>query len=535
MRTFLSVIAVIAAVALTGAAWLVFLASGSTLKPLVEWTGGMATGEAVAIGALSIDRGRVTRVSASDVSIGSEGAATRIDALEFDVDISSLFGERPIFEKAALRGAEFTISSSGGEAGGEVSLPVVREFSLSDVTIVRSAPVEGDETESFEVRIDEASGDLLAGEASRLSGTGVFREEAFEFSVTAGDASAYAAGGETPIEISVDGALTADASTTVRADGSTSAIDFSVEGPTLAALRPFVITPLPDTPPFSLSGAVSIEADGYDLTGIEGAVGDSDVAGDVKVSFSGPTPAVSGELRSSRLFFADVMGLLGYSADGSAGGGGFFPDTPIPEDRLRALRLDLEFVADDVEVPFADIAGVDAKILLADDRLTIKPLAIGVAGGEAKGAVAVNLRQATPSADVDLAFSGVAFDGLLPDNQLASRAGGTISGDVYLLGVGSSLADILGSARGGGRILLEDGEAPALVIEGLGLDVAEAIGVAVSGGAPVSLPCAGVAFTAADGTADIDAAEALTEESVIRLAGSVGLRSLEYRLTAEAR
>src|SRR5690625_1635255 len=91
--------------------------------------------------------------------------------------------------------------------------------------------------------------------------------------------------------------------------------DLWIRGPTPDELAPILNIPLPSTPPYEVAGRLRRDAEAWYFEGFEGVVGDSDIAGDLRVEVERERPLVVAELLSRRLDFADLGTLIGLPPD----------------------------------------------------------------------------------------------------------------------------------------------------------------------------------------------------------------------------
>lgn len=112
-----------------------------------------------------------------------------------------------------------------------------------------------------------------------------------------------------------------------------------------------------------------------------------------------------------------------------------------------------------------------------------------------------------------------------------------LSGQAQLHGQGRSTAQILGTLNGRARASLRDGTLSHLATEAAGLDVAQALGVALRGDRPLPLRCAHVDLDVQQGIARPRLAVIDDGDSVIRVAGQLNLReeTLDLRATVRPR
>jgi len=111
---------------------------------------------------------------------------------------------------------------------------------------------------------------------------------------------------------------------------------------------------------------------------------------------------------------------------------------------------------------------------------------------------------------------------------------GLLQARLELSGRGSSTAAILGSLEGRARAWVRDGTLSHLGLEVVGLDLAQALGVALKGDESLPLHCAVVALRARDGVLEPEAAVFDTRDTTVTFDGSVNLRDETLALRAVA-
>jgi uncharacterized protein involved in outer membrane biogenesis len=78
---------------------------------------------------------------------------------------------------------------------------------------------------------------------------------------------------------------------------------------------------------------------------------------------------------------------------------------------------------------------------------------------------------------------------LFKETQFAQDMGGTFGGRLKLKGNGATLRSMLASSNGEASMVMGGGKVSALIIELVGLDIAEALGFALSEDQPVAVRC----------------------------------------------
>lgn len=552
-------------VLLAGAAAFVAFAPGERLRPLAEWAASFALERDVTIGRFDIERGTTTTVTMTDITLANANwvdaaPLAEVDAATISFRVWSLFDPRIDLPLVNVTGATLRpTTGANGRANwagvdtdapapdDRTEAPVLRDVRLSDIRVIYGAADEpGATTALHEILITSGEGAAAPATPVTFRADGVYRGQ--DLTITAeGDAfNALVARAEPyAFALTADGAVKAAISGALAPDSTLGPMDIKLSGPTLTALNPFIPAPLPDTPPFSLEGRLSVAEGVYGMKDLSGVIGDSDVRGDVEVVMTGERPLLRGELRSDNLDFDDLAGLIGAEPDptetanaeqeAEAAGGPLIPDTPVPVAEFRRADIDLRLVASKVSSPVAQVESLDAHFKLENGRLLVKPLTLGVSGGTVAGEVAVNAREDIPSADIDVTLTDVSLSRFFAGSEFAQEMGGDISGDVYVLGVGATLADMFTTARGGGHAILRDGRISGLIVEGAGVDVVEALGLLLAGDVAIPMECAVAAVDINEGLLRIERGAASTSDSLVIASGHVDLGAPAVRMQVEAR
>jgi uncharacterized protein involved in outer membrane biogenesis len=311
-------------------------------------------------------------------------------------------------------------------------------------------------------------------------------------------------------------------------------VRLALSGRNFAELYPVIPAALPATPPFEIEGDFQRRGEAVSLSNFTGRMGDSDVAGSLTYDTAGERPVLSGSIVSQKLDFDDLAPLIGAAPNpeetaseqqvARAEDGGLFPDEPIPVERFRVADVDIELEAVEVVDATVPVTSLKARFLLQDARLEVRPLTLGLeGGGTTSGEVAVNARDEPPSADADLAFQDVSLKPFFKGSEFVEEMGGLFAGNLYLLGVGRSLAEIAATARGQGVVTYREGTVSGLLVEAAGLDVVEALALVVGEDTPVTVRCGGAGFEADGGRITIRQAFVDTSDSLLVAAGSLDM------------
>ncbi len=332
--------------------------------------------------------------------------------------------------------------------------------------------------------------------------------------------------------ISIEGEL---AGLATPAEGT---IRYSLSGPSLSLLETALRVPLPETPPYSVTGMLSRSGDEWHTTDLKGKVGKSDIAGSVKVHAGGKVPRIEAELTSSLLDLADLGPLIGATNRSRL--------KPTPEDEARLLpnrsfnpesfaKVDAHVVLQAKQVvraanfPFDNFA---ADLRMTAGQVVIDPVHFGMAGGKLAGRIMLDARKPPIQMALVARMDGVNVAKIAPKSETMSAAAGILTGRIDLKGRGNSIAKMLGTADGRVTVLLANGNVPGLLPALVDLDGARVLANLV-GKNPESVRCSVFDLQVTDGIAQPTVAVVETETTVLTAEGrlNLGTEALDLKLS----
>ena len=215
---------------------------------------------------------------------------------------------------------------------------------------------------------------------------------------------------------------------TIADAANISAIDtqLRIEGQTLANLYPFLLLPLPASPPYRLQGHLVLKGNRYTMDDLAGKIGSTDVEGKGAYVDQKPRPLLSADLHSKLLNLADLGPLIGVQTKQSGGKPAasqaetssrpaakakekatdpthLLPAGSFDGSRLQKIDAEVEYVASKLIVPEAlPLESLKASVRLHDSMLKIEPLDFGFAGGTIASRVAMDAHEPTLKSDVQI-------------------------------------------------------------------------------------------------------------------------------------
>lgn len=539
----------------------------SWIKPTAERVMSEAAGRDVRIGELDVDLGWTSRIILSDVRIanveGREAPFAEVERTEIDVRIMPLLEGRYEIPRAHLLKPRYDLYRDAdgnanwrfgpvAEAVAEGATPDERsEFPvIGALKIEAGHVVYQDDIRQLHLEgaVNAATGAADEGELA-LNLEGDLQDRPVTMKFVGGSVTVLReADAPYPVDLALD-----VGKTSVRVEGTVTEpvrlkgldIALKVAGPTMAEIFPIFRIPLPDTPPYSVEGRLSHAPGVWKFTDFSGVVGDSDLSGSLTVENDREVPFLSAELVSNDLDFDDLAGFIGGTPDtgetanaeqvARAESQPLFPATPIRRDRLHAMKMDVGFQAKNIRAEGLPITAFDVRIRLQDGRVEANPLDLAVAGGTVSGEIALNGRDAPPSADADLTFRNLDLKPFFRNSDFVKQMGGRFFGNVYVIGQGESLADMMASLNGDGAVAMRDGSISALLVEAAGLDLVEALGLVFTDDSRVAINCGRADLDVKGGQAIVRQAVIDTDDSVLIARGGLNLTAQEIDMQVEAR
>lgn len=328
-------------------------------------------------------------------------------------------------------------------------------------------------------------------------------------------------------------------------------LQLKLKGDDLSELLPLISLHMPQTPPYEIGGRLLRVGELWQFHQFTGRLGDSDLSGDIDVSYSG-RPRIQAKLTSRQLDLDDLAGFIGGTPGTGAGETAsaqqqrqagkdeanprLLPDRPINLSALRAMDADVTYSAKSIRNPKTPIEDLDVHLLLADGLLRTEPLNFGVAGGDVRSVIKLDARRQALQVEADVQFRKLQLARLFPQSELMKQnSAGLIGGRAALKGQGESLSGLMATADGELGLAMSSGYISNLVLEAIGLDGAEALRFLFGGDRPVRLRCAVADVGVEQGVLRSRAIVFDTTDTKISVDGQVDLRdeSLDLKLRPE--
>lgn len=380
---------------------------------------------------------------------------------------------------------------------------------------------------------------------------------------------------ESGLPFPIEGRLTAGTTNLevkgVVADAANiSGIDAQVKisGRTLANLYPFLLLPLPASPPYELYGHLTLDANRYALKNIEGLIGKTDVAGEASYVQRENRPLLTATLRSKLLNLPDLGPLVGVTTKASSGsataptqkqtatrseaasaeravngdrilpegtvsgGERLLPNGQFEGGRFRAIDAQADLRVDRIDAPnFMALKNLVVRLNLVGGELTLNPFDVDLADGEIRAKLLVDARDELLKARLDAQARKLRLARLIPPSERLSPSTGTIGVHASLSGAGNSIADLAAKADGELAAGLSKGQISNLIDAAAGLNGGKVITLLAGGDKPIAVRCGAVAFAVEQGQASSRVFAIDTEETRIEGSGGFDLKRERLDIT----
>lgn len=337
------------------------------------------------------------------------------------------------------------------------------------------------------------------------------------------------------------GTTSGSANGTIRIhEGEIRTLDAKVEldGRTLAHLHEVFGLNLPNTPPYSFGGNLHHEQGLWAAEDFAGEVGDSDLRGSWSYDTRGEKPTFTADLTSRRLELNDLAPIIGAGqsassehARASAARGDILPEHELATQRWSQMNADVKLKAARVDArPELPITALTAHLTLQDAVLKLQPLTFEAAGGTIENEIVMNAKVEPPRGELQMNVKQLDLSRLFPELESMDDALGRMSGRADLVGRGRSVARLLGTSSGEASLAVSGGRISALLVEVLGLDLAESLAVLAADNPQTPLNCAVADVAVKNGVATTRAFVIDTRDTLVQVEGTIDLREERLNL-----
>ena len=307
------------------------------------------------------------------------------------------------------------------------------------------------------------------------------------------------------------------------------AVTADFAGTDLADLYYLTGLTLPNTPTYHLSGSLTRDGNIFHFRNFGGKVGDSDLHGELTVDATGDKPYLKADIASQQLNFDDLGPLIGARRAGGAGKAGktapttqkpttektvaaateaaglVLPDTPLQVERLRQMDADVHYRAARVVSRDFPLRMAETKLSLKNGVLKLTPVSFTFARGTLNGNVQIDARKDVPVSDIDVRVTNLSLQQFMPVTNGQTPLEGEAVARAKVHGVGNSIHKAASTADGTVSFVVPHGQIRQAFAELLGINVASALGLLITGDqSQVDVRCMVAGFQAKNGVLEMN-------------------------------
>ena len=332
-------------------------------------------------------------------------------------------------------------------------------------------------------------------------------------------------------------------------------LKLSFSGTDMAALFPLTGIPIPQTPPFSISGNLDYQKPKIRFTDFEGRVGSSDLEGDISADpRAGGRPDVIMDLRSRRVDLKDLGGFIG-AAPGKPTDAGqtvaqkqvlakaeasksLLPTAPINLPKIRAADIHLKYRGEHIENRYTPFDKLVVDMDIVDGKIDLHPLDFVIGDGNIASTIllapdADNLIHA----DANIKFQHLELARIMQATH-SFKGQGILGGEARIDAHGNSLASLMGHGNGELKlVLVSAGKVSALLVDISGLEFGNALLSALGIPDQAQIDCFIADLPLNNGVVDTKALILDTNEARVVGNGTIDFRdqTLNYALTTRSK
>jgi AsmA family protein len=467
-----------------------------------------------------------------------------------ELEVPLIVVQKPVFSvREHEKENNYTLnmgSSKSSSRPPKLGLLIIRDGSAS----VKLPSYKTDFDLSFETRKAPPGGTLFTGGEVLATAKGTYADAPITGTFTGGallslrDASA-----PYPVDLHVENGTTTAMLTGTLDDPAHLAgahLRLSFAGQSMANLYQLTGVPIPETPPFHLTGNVNYDHGAFRFQDLEGKVGSSDLEGSISETPSQPRRKVTADLTSHRVDLTDLAGFLGGTPGKAATPGQdaatkekiekaaaspyLLPHTPINLPKIKMADVDLRYKGEHIINKGVPLDNLTVHLLINDGHITVDPLNFAVGTGTIASSIDLNGDASVMHAKANIDFRRLQLSRILGSTS-GFASSGTVGGSAWIAGTGNSMASILGHGNGHAALFLQNGgDVSALLIDLAGLQAGDGILSALGVPRKTPIECMISDFSLKDGQMNTNAFLVATKESNILGKGTADLTTEKLNL-----
>ena len=526
----------------------------------------------------------------------------QIASLEFSVSLRDLWDRKILVPRVALSQADFLFEMAADkrknwvlQAPSESTEPTTFRISSLSVDKGQLRYVDHGEPLSVDIQastfVPTATAKVTDAKAkanntrytTRYAFKGKYHEAGFSGEALTGDVLSFQ---ESNIPFPIKGKLNAG-TTQVNVEGTIADVvnitsidvELQIAGSTLASLYPFLLLPLPASPPYEFRGHLVQTGKRYGIDDLSGKIGSTDIAGSAAYVRQQPRPLLTARLSSKLLNIADLGPIIGLETKDTkstsvgtsvgtattakptqantqtraqaqakeretggdkilpagtlaAKGDGILPRGKFEGRRLKAIDAEVDYTAASLKAPSAlPVESLKLSFRLHDAVAKLSPLEFGFSGGRIVSDITIDARQEKALHSIfNVDFRNIKLAKLFPTLPKVAKGVGELGAQIRLTGNGNSIADAAATSNGSVTAAIANGRISNMIDALAGLNGGKVISLLVGGDKDIAVNCGGMAFDVKDGIGQSQLFIIDTAQTRIDGSGTFSLKDEQFNI-----
>lgn len=494
---------------------------------------------------------RLSGLDVANMQGGRAGKMLELGTAEVAISGTQLLTGDMVFPRILLADSTVHLERTATAANWQFGEPEDKDEEMDDGPEIRRLDLQNavvtyyDQTQKIDIRLTGRT----EGEQVVAKGEGTYLGQPFKLDMTAGALLEVRRDAPYPLDLTLAvGHTLLHATGTVQNPTDFEALDamLRLKGADAAELFPLMGIALPPTPPYDVKGKLRYDDGVWSFNEFSGHMGKSDLSGSVKWDKSQDRPKLTAEFVSQKLDLVDLGPLIGLApaepeseeqeryAQQREESPYAIPDVPLDISRLKAMDANVTFRGQQVISPNLPLDDFLLKVTLDNSLLHIDPVQFGTADGDVTAHFTVNAREEPAQIESDFRFSRLSLarltEGVESALPMTQESEGLIGGTAKLSGQGTSLKQMLSTANGNIGVGMEGGLISNLLLEIIGLDIAQGIGFLLSGDEVVPIRCVIGDFAVENGIMQARALVIDTKDTNVQGGGTINLQTEAMKL-----
>jgi len=440
----------------------------------------------------------------------------------------------------------------GGDADTQAAeIPEIRALRLRDVQLLYTDA--GNQTK-LTLNLDTREYDDGREPSLIVKGSGTYEGQPSTITATGGSILALRDAGQ-PYPVSgtlVSGETSISVKGTVTDPANITGLDvtLNVKGKDAADLYRIAGIALPPTPAYVIDTHVDREGAKWIFRNLNWTMGKSDFAGELVWDVSDKTPMLTGKLHAKAINLDDLGGFIG-AAPGEAETPSevrreaaerevkrrvdapepeqtvaaelVIPDRVIDPEKLNSMNAKVRLEADQIIENRFPLDSMKVDIALQDGVLKLDPMELGADYGKILIKLTINGRAKPITTDFAATIQGFPLERLVGKAGSKNTSWGSIGGHAEFKGTGESMHRILASSNGNVGLAVGGGQLSLFLVELMGIDLAETVGILLTKDKPADIRCIVGDFALENGKMTARTAVADTTDTIFTGSGSIDL------------